>query len=160
MKGKPAVMAVLQAGITAEWSLALSYHMFTQDMKRFGVKVYDGFDKLGEQCEDYAKELTRRLLFLEGDPVVNPADASTLDSVSAMLAKLQADELSIVDQYAAATKACWDAGDMSNFHWFQHLSKWHREGDEGKQGHIAWIQKMLWQIQAVGSEPEFIATQI
>ena len=48
------------------------------------------------------------------------------------------------------------AGDMSNFHFYQHLVKWHREGDDKFKGHVAWLQKQLYQMNKLG-ENDYIA---
>ena len=39
---------------------------------------------------------------------------------------------------------------MSNFHFYQHLVKWHREGDDKFKGHVAWLQKQLYQLNKLG----------
>ena len=45
---------------------------------------------------------------------------------------------------------------MSNFHFYQHLMKWHREGDGKFKGHVAWLQKQLYQLKKLGDN-DYIA---
>ena len=65
-------------------------------------------------------------------------------------------EQAAVARFADLCKQCYEAGDMSNFHFYQHLSKWHREGDDKFKGHVAWLQKQLYQLKKLG-ENDYIA---
>jgi len=165
MKGDPKVTAALQEAINIEASLMNQYKLNWRDAKRFGLDLAEGWEKLHTQAEGYMDTLVSRLLFLEGDPAITPAAVKTYASLKEMLSDAQASELAAVARYAEIVKACWDAGDMSNCHYFQHLSKWHREGDEGGSGtisatgHLSWLQKQLWQIGKLG-EPAFIAAEV
>ena len=75
-----------------------------------------------------------------------------------MLQKATELETAIIDQYAQFTKDAWGEGDMSDFHFFQHLSKWHGCGDDKYVGHLSTLQKWSWQIAKTG-EPDFIAAK-
>ena len=65
-------------------------------------------------------------------------------------------EEAAVARFSDLCKQCYEAGDMSNFHFYQHLTKWHREGDDKFKGHIAWLQKQIGQLKKLG-ETDYIA---
>ena len=156
MKGNPEVLSGLQEAITIEATLMLQYLLDQRDLKRLGLDLADGFKQLHEQCEDHMKCLTSRLLFLEGAPTLNPKPAATHDSIGDMLNGAFDAEQAAVARFADLCKQCYEAGDMSNFHFYQHLSKWHREGDDKFKGHICWLQKQIFQLKKLG-ENDYIA---
>jgi len=159
MEGSEKVKVLLQAAINAEAQLYGIYKLYYLDAKRFGLGIAEGWHKIHQQSEDFQDQLICRLLFLEGDPELAPVTTTTEEDVLSALHKAQEAETAIVAQYAAATKACWDEGDISNFHFFQHLSKWHREGDDKYVGHLKWIQRQLWAISQVELS-DYIAAKI
>ena len=156
MKGSPPVMAGLQQAIDLEGSLALQYLLDQRDVKRLGLDLADGLKQLHEQCEDHLKHLVSRLLFLEGAPTIGPKPAATHDSITEILNDAFAAEQAAVAVFTDLCKQCYEAGDMSNFHFYQHLVKWHREGDDKFKGHVAWLQKQLYQLKKLG-ENDYIA---
>ena len=156
MKGNPQVLAGLQDGIAIESTLMLQYLLDQRDVKRLGLNLADGLKQLHEQCEDHMKCLTSRMLFLEGAPTISPKPAVTHDSVTEILNDAFTAEQAAVARFSELCKECYEAGDMSNFHFYQHLVKWHREGDDKFKGHIAWLQKQLYQLKKLG-ETEYIA---
>jgi bacterioferritin (cytochrome b1) len=150
MKGDPRVLACLQESVTLELTLKLQYMLYHWDLSRLGIETKDGFDMLAGQCGHWAHEMTRRILFLEGTPILDPTQATMAANVSAMLSLSVAAEQQAIDAYAGYVVTAWDAKDMSNFHWFQHMSKWHREGDDKHKGHMAWLAKQTWQVGTIG----------
>ena len=156
MKAPPQVMAALQESIHMEATLALQYLLDQRDVKRLGLDLADGLKQLHEQCEDHMKHLVSRLLFLEGAPTIEPKPAATHDSVTEILNDASAAEQAAIARFSELCKQCYDAGDMSNFHFYQHLVKWHREGDDKFKGHVAWLQKQLYQVKKLG-ENDYIA---
>jgi len=156
MKGNPEVMAGIQNAITIEATMMLQYLLDQRDLKRLGLDLADGFKQLHEQCEDHMKQLTSRLLFLEGAPTLDPKPATTHDSLGDTLNGAFEAEQAAVARFSELCKQCYEAGDMSNFHFVQHLAKWHREGDDKFKGHIGWLQKQLYQFKKLG-ESDYIA---
>jgi len=156
MKGNPTVMAGLSEAINVEASMMLQYLLDQRDLKRLGLSLADGLKQLHDQCEDHMKHLVSRLLFLEGAPTVEPKPAATHDSVTEILNDAFAAEEAAVARFSDLCKQCYEAGDMSNFHFYQHLTKWHREGDDKFKGHIAWLQKQIGQLKKLG-ETDYIA---
>jgi bacterioferritin (cytochrome b1) len=156
MKGNPQVTAGLQEAANIEGSMMLQYLLDQRDLKRLGLDLADGLKTLHEQCEDHMKQLTSRLLFLEGAPTYQLKTATTHDSVTEILNDAFAAEQAAVARFTELCKQAYDAGDMSNFHFYQHLVKWHREGDDKFKGHIAWLQKQLYQLNKLG-ENDYLA---
>ena len=156
MKAPPQVLAALQESIDIEATLALQYLLDQRDVKRLGLDLADGLKQMHEQCQEHLKHLTSRLLFLEGAPTITPTPAATHDSVTEILNDAFAAEQAAIARFSDLCKQCYDAGDMSNFHFYQHLAKWHREGDDKFKGHVAWLQKQLYQLKKLG-ENDFIA---
>ena len=156
MKGPPEVLAGLQEAVQIEATLMLQYLLDHRDAKRLGLALADGLKDLHDQAEDHMKCLVSRLLFLEGAPTIAPQPAATHDSVTDILNSAFAAEQSAVARFTELCKQAYDNGDMSNFHFLQHLIKWHREGDDKFKGHIAWLQKQLYQLKKLG-EGDYIA---
>ena len=156
MKGNSDVMAGLQASADLEATLMLQYLLDQRDAKRLGLDLADGLKTLHDQCEDHMKQLVSRLLFLEGSPTIAPKPAATHDSVTDILNDAFAAEQAAIARFTELCKQCYDAGDISNCHFYQHLIKWHREGDDKFTGHIAWLQKQLYQLKKLG-ENDYIA---
>ena len=156
MKGNPQVIAGLGDAANVEASLMLQYFLDQRDVKRLGLALADGLKQLKEQCEDHMKCLVSRVLFLEGSPTIEPKPAATHDSVTEILNDAYAAEQAAIARFTDLCKLRYDAGDLSNFHFVQHLVKWHREGDDKFKGHIAWLQKQLYQLKRLG-ENDFVA---
>ena len=156
MKGNPTVIAGLGDAANLEASMMLQYLLDQRDVKRLGLALADGLKQLHEQCEDHMKCLISRLLFLEGAPTIEPKPAATHDSVTAILNDAFAAEQAAIARFTDLCKQCYDAGDLSNFHLYQHLVKWHREVDDKFKGHVSWLQKQLYQLQRLG-ENDYIA---
>ena len=96
------------------------------------------------------KCLVSRVLFLEGAPTIELKPAATHDSVTEILNDAFAAEQAAIARFTDLCKQCYDAGDMSNFHFYQHLVKWHREGDDKFKGHVAWLQKQTLPVEEAG----------
>jgi len=156
MKGNPQVIAGLQEAANMEGSMMLQYLLDQRDVKRLGLDLADGLKQMKEQCEDHMKCLLSRVLFLEGAPTIELKPAATHDSVTEILNDAIAAEQAAIARFTDLCKQCYDAGDMSNFHFYQHLVKWHREGDDKFKGHVAWLQKQLYQLKKLG-ENDYIA---
>ena len=150
MKSTSVIATGLQEAINLELSLSLQYTLDARNLKRYGLKIAKGFGCLAGQSRDFAKQLTSRLLFLEGEPGFAPQPAKTHANVSDIIGDAVKAETAIVARYSALAKRAFDEGDMSNFHYYQHLAKWHREGDGKFKGHLAWLQKQEWQLGEFG----------
>lgn len=150
MKGDPKIIAGLQEMINLELALCLQYMLDWKNVKRCGLKIARGLYCLHEQSEEYAQKLITRLLFLDATPQSSPSAAKAHANVADIITDAIAAETAIVARYSELTKLALDAGDVSNMHLFQHLSKWHREGDKEHRGHLMWLQKQGWQLKEFG----------
>jgi len=159
MKGDAKVMVALQAAIALEGTLAAMYCINSIDQKRLGLHTGGELHEFASQCKEYRQDMVRRLFFLEGDPELSMEPAKAPDTIKAALEALLAKELAAISQYQAAVKLCWEAGDMSNFHWFQHMTKWHEIGDDKYKGHVAYLQKEIWQMEQLG-EADYVAVHL
>lgn len=167
MKGNQKVMAALQEAIDLEAFLAAQYKLECRDAKRFGLDIHEGLEKLHSQCEGYLDTLVSRVLFYESDPQIAPKAATVHDNVTQMLVDVQGAEAALIERYAEIAGICWEAGGVhiSDFHYFQHLIKWHSMGDEGGSGtvsvmgHVSWIQKQLWQLGQFG-EKDYLQAKV
>ena len=128
MKGNPQVIAGLQEAANIEGSMMLQYLLDQRDVKRLGLDLADGLKQLKEQCEDHMKCLVSRVLFLEGAPTIELKLAATHDSVTEILNDAFAAEQAAIARFTDLCKQCYDASDMSNFHFYQHLPSADRNG--------------------------------
>jgi bacterioferritin (cytochrome b1) len=119
MKGNPQVIAGLQEAANMEGSMMLQYLLDQRDVKRLGLDLADGLKQMKEQCEDHMKCLVSRVLFLEGAPTIELKPAATHDSVTEILNDAFAAEQAAIARFTDLCKQCYDAGDMSNFHFYQ-----------------------------------------
>jgi bacterioferritin (cytochrome b1) len=157
MKGNPDVMTGLQEAITIMASLGAQYSLDACDVKRLDLNLGDSLDKLAGQCEDQLKCLVTRLLFLDGGaPVVNPSQAATHGKIGDILSDAMKAETEAVERFRALGEQCRGAGDLSNYHYYQHLCKWHEVGDDKFDGHLAWIQQQTTLFAKLG-ESDYIA---
>lgn len=153
MKGNPAVLAGLQEAINLEESLALQYALDARNLKRYGLSISRGMKMLARQCRGYATELVDALLFFDGgEPSIVCEEAATHPTVSTIQADALVAEQNIVARYAELCKEAFAAGEMDVFHLYQHLTKWHRRGGNGNEGHLAWLQKQNWQLLEFGEK--------
>jgi len=153
MKGNEKVMAGLQEAINLEASLMLQYLLDQRNVKRFGLSIASGLKKLHEQCEGYMKDIASALLFFDGGaPAFAPKPAATHPTVAAIQTDAIAAEQAVVARYAELCREAFDAGEMDIFHLYQHLTKWHRRGGNGNEGHLAWLQKQNWQLVEFGEK--------
>ena len=159
MKGNAQVMAGLQEAINLEASRKMQYWLDAKDTGRVGLGMAEGLKTMAEQSGCHMGELIGRLLFLEGAPQIAAAAAVTHNNLESILTDAVAMETAMVVRFGELCREAWAAGDMSNFHFFQHLCKWHTVGDDKFQGHIAWIQKKLWQYGKLG-EAGFVQAEV
>lgn len=155
-----AVQGAMQEALSDLLNLSARYHLYFKDITRFGLSIADDLHKLGEQAESHANELTSRLFLYDGQPEYSVDEITPAASVDGILNEMLAAELALDAKCTTWVKACWDAGDMTMFHWFQHLAKWHvTGGNEYEIGPVSWLKRQLWQIKTVGLNA-YIASQV
>ena len=69
MKGNPKVIAAIQNQIPLELPLSAQYHLDASTLKNLGLcKLARNIVAFGEDCEEYVKKLSDRLLFFDTKP--------------------------------------------------------------------------------------------
>lgn len=159
MKGSARVLAALQEAINLEATAANAYLINGKDQKRRGMKTGDELLELHKQCCKFSKILMKHLLFLGGSIDLEPEPVTMGDDFGRTLDELVEMENDIVAKYTAAVKICYAEDDESNFHLFQHLIRWHREGQREYTGHLKYLEHEQWQYEKLG-ESDYIAAHI
>jgi bacterioferritin (cytochrome b1) len=155
-----AIQGAMQEALTALLALSARYHLYYKDINRFGLSIAEDLHKLGEQAESHANEITKRLFLYNGEPEYAVELIEPAEKIDDMLNEMLAAELALDLKCFQWIKVCWEQGDGTMFHWFQHLSKWHvTGGNEYAIGPVSWLKKQLWQIKTVGLNA-YIASQV
>jgi bacterioferritin len=154
MKGSnPAVMQTLQFAASAEARLNMQYRLDNRWLKFAGVKKTAAkLKEFGDDAHCYMKQVTNRLLFLEGKPTYAPGISETQPTLTATLQNDLALEMAIVTPYEAAVKTAVANSDDTSRNLFEHLLKWHEK-------HIGWLETQLRLIEGMGEE-EYIAEKL
>lgn len=153
MKGSPEVVTALQAAISSEAHLHLQCRLDHRSLKFMGVKkVAKKVDSFGDDTHDFLKYVTKRVLFLNGDPSYEIGKVTEQSTVTALLKNELALEMAIIAPYEDAVQTAMKALDDTTRNLFEHLVKWH-------QGHVEWLEQQLRLIQAMG-ETDYIAEQL
>ena len=151
------VITGFQQAINLEWQLALQYHLCNCQLKALGLSVAGQVSKLGAQCQDFVSCLVTRIMFLGGDWGYEPKSVETYPTITAGFETIRDMELAIVTLYQQVCKDAWEANDLNNFHFVQHLVKWHETGGNDRSGHLSWLKQQLRQIDEIGGEKVYIA---
>jgi bacterioferritin (cytochrome b1) len=159
MKGTSGVIAALQEAINLEATAANAYLVNGKDQQRRGMKTGDELLELKDQCCKFQKMLIKHLLFFDEKVELSPDPVTVGDAFDTTLDELIAMEMNIVERYTAAMKLCYTEGDGSNHHLFQHLLRWHREGQREYTGHLKYLEHERWQFAKLG-EVDYIAAHI
>jgi bacterioferritin (cytochrome b1) len=162
MKGNPKVMAGLQESINLEASRSAQYKLDGIDAKRFGLEIAGDLLTLHQQSEDAQDGLVSRLFFFEGEPEIAAQTAKPHQDFGSLIADHIAAETALVGRFRELAKEAWDAGEIDTAHSYEHLANYHTVGcaigGNEHKGHLAWLQKQLWQRGKLG-ETDYIAVQ-
>ena len=156
MKGNPKVIAAIQNQIPLELALSAQYHLDASTLKNLGLcKLPRKIAALGEDCEEYVKKLSDRLLFSIPTGIAVSMAAQTADGLTAMFQAALDAEAEIVTAYNSAAVTALEAKDDNTRNLFEHLIKFHEQSNAGKRGgnHIDWLQRKLAQIGEYGEVP-------
>ena len=164
MQGDPKVIEVLRFAIAQEAHLNAQYRSDWRVLKFAGLKklanVAHGF---GDDAHRWLKKVQDRVLLLEGDIGYTPGPVIEVKSANSPVVSLfkaeLALEMGIVKPYEQAIQTCMTALDDTSRNLFEHLLKWHQEGEKKQIGHVLWLEQQLRLIAAIG-ESEYIAEQL
>jgi bacterioferritin len=153
MTGSPAVIQTLMFAASAEARLNMQYRLDERYLKFSGVKkTASKLKSFGDDAHCYMKQVTNRLLFLEGKPTYVPGISETQPTLTATLQNDLALEMAIVMPYENAVKTAVANSDDTTRNLFEHLLKFH-------QRHVGWLETQLRLIDGMGEE-EYIAEKL
>lgn len=153
MKGSPQVIETLQSAAAAEAHLNLQYRLDTRLLKFMGIRqVAKHADEYGNDTHDFLKYVTKRILFLEGDPSYQIPKVVEQSTLTALLKAELALELAIVKPYEDAVQVAMKALDDSTRNLFEHLLKWHEK-------HVDWLERQVRLIEGMG-EATYISAKL
>ena len=141
MKGKPEVLQVLISALAQERHANLQFRSDRLSLKKLGArKTSEKFDKFADKSHGFYEELTKRLLFLDGNPSGSVDPVSEADSLTGVLQNALAIETASCGDYEQAIQVAMKAYDDGTRNLFEHLVKW-------KQRIINWL--MLYLVKVV-----------
>jgi bacterioferritin len=153
MEGNDKVIAALQAGLAKEAHLNLQCRLNQRTLAYLGLGTLAKKIKAhGDYAHEYMKQVTKRILFLEGNPSYQIAPIVEQASVTELLKNLLALNLAIVAPYEDAVAVATAAKDDTTRNLFEHLLKWHQED-------ICWLEKQVRLIGTLG-EATYISTKV
>lgn len=153
MKGSAPVLETLQSAAAAEAHLNLQYRLDARSLKFMGIKqVAKKTDEFGSDTHDFLKYVTKRILFLEGDPSYQIPKIVEQSTLTALFKAELALELAIVKPYEDAVQVAMNALDDTTRNLFEHLLKWHEK-------HVDWLERQLRLIEGMG-EATYISAKL
>jgi bacterioferritin len=153
MKGNPDVISSLASALSMERHLNLQYRQDCLCLKFMGAKkLAKKIDGFADDAHSYYSALTKRILFLEGDPSTAIAPTVELDSLTAVLQNELRLEMSSLGPYEKAIQTAMMAFDDATRNLFEHLIKW-------KQKHVGWLECQLDLIKKLG-ENDYLSEKI
>ncbi len=151
MKANSKVLEHLQQALSMELAAIHQYMLHAHVLEDWSIAglAAQMREEMSEE-QGHADEFTRRIMFLEGDPVIKaaktPARASSLGEL--FLADLR-DEQQAISFYSAAAKNASEVGDIGSRVLFERIAL-----DE--EGHMTWLKAQLDLLKRMG-EPAYIA---
>lgn len=157
MTGNPAVIKSLQTALALEAHLNIQYRHDARVVSFMGVKKTVGkLSKLGNKAHEFMKLLANRILVLGGDTnytvgdIVDPQGQPALTAIFRNELKL---EMALVVTGRTAIQTAVGVGDEATAEKLRHIEERHEDA-------VAWLEKQLRLIAALGGEAEYIAEKI
>ncbi len=147
MKGNEKLLAVLNQLLADELTAINQYMVHSEMCDNWGFgKLHQAIEKQAMDEMHHAEWLIRRIIFLDGTPVVsklNPMKIGT--TVLDMVANDQEAELGAVRAYNAAIALAHEVGDQASVDLLVHILKM-------EEGHVDWAEIQRAQIEQMGME--------
>ena len=147
MKGNKKLLAVLNQLLADELTAINQYMVHSEMCDNWGFgKLHQAIEKQAMDEMHHAEWLIRRIIFLDGTPVVsklNPMKIGT--TVLDMVANDQEAELGAVRAYNAAIALAHEVGDQASVDLLVHILKM-------EEGHVDWAEIQRAQIEQMGME--------
>ncbi len=153
MKGNKKLIDALN-GLLADELTAISQYMVHSEMcSNWGYeKLHEAIEKQAKDEMHHAEWLIKRILFLEGTPVVtrlNPMKIGT--TVADMVTNDQDAEMAAVKAYNDGINLAGEVGDQSTADLLTEILKM-------EEGHVEWAEKQRAQIDQMGLQ-NYLANQ-
>jgi bacterioferritin len=146
MKGNPKVIAELNKALREELTAISQYFIHAELCENWGYNKLSAYIKKQSIDEmKHAEALIERILFLDGNPAMQPLELGVGGSVKDALESDLKLELGAVKQYNASIQVAVEQGDNGSRDLFVRLLK-----DE--EGHVDWLEAQVHQIKELGYE--------
>lgn len=145
MKGDSKVLDSLNYLLADELTAINQYMVHAEMCDNWGYdKLAEAIEKRAIQEMKHAEILIKRILFLEGMPIVSKLNAIHIGAdVAAMLEKDHAAEFDAVKRYNESIKLCREVGDNGSRELIEDIL-------EDEEAHIDYIEEQLDQISQMG----------
>jgi bacterioferritin len=153
MKGNQKVLAALNEALKEELTAVSQYFLHAEMCQNWGYDRLDALLKKESIAEmKHAEKLIERMLFLDGEPAMEPMKVKIGANVQEQLENDLGLEYNAVAMYNRHVQLARDVGDNGSRELFQELL-----ADE--EGHVDWIEAQLHQIKEVGYD-RYLSQQI
>jgi bacterioferritin len=153
MKGNEKIIAMLNDVLADELTAISQYFVHAEMCENWGYKkLHDAIEKRAIVEMKHAEKLIARILFLDGQPIVNALKKMTIGaSVEAQLASDHEAEAGAIKSYNDGSRLCMELGDNGTRELINDNLK-----DE--EDHIDWIETQIDQIGQMGIQM-YLASQ-
>jgi bacterioferritin len=147
MKGNEKLLAVLNQLLADELTAINQYMVHSEMCDNWGYeKLHKAIEKQAHDEMHHAEWLIRRLIFLEGAPVVSKLNPIRIGkSVLEMIGNDQDAELAAVRAYNAAIRLAHEVDDQATVDLLTKILQM-------EEGHVDWAEKQRAQIEQMGLE--------
>lgn len=147
MKGNDKLLAVLNQLLADELTAINQYMVHSEMCDNWGYsKLHKAIEKQAREEMHHAEWLIRRILFLEGIPVVSKLNPIRIgQTVLEMVSNDQDAELGAVRAYNAAINLAHEVADQSTVELLTKILKM-------EEGHVDWAEIQRAQIEQMGLE--------
>jgi len=145
MKGNPTVIEHLNARLAEELAAINQYFLHAEMCENWRYeKLKETIKKRSIQEMRHAEKLIERILFLEGQPIVNHLGKLAIGvNVEGIHEKDWAAESDAIQKYNESIRAAVEAGDNGTKELLEAIL-------QDEEGHIDWIEAQQEQIQQMG----------
>ena len=147
MKGHPEVIDYLKDLLRGELAARDQYFVHSRRYEDLGLQaLYERINHEMEEETQHADALLRRILFLEGDPDMNPKSFEQGRTVEEMLSKDLALEYEVREKLAKGIALCERHGDYVSREVLR------TQLSDTEEDHAYWLEKQLSIIKRIGME--------
>jgi bacterioferritin len=145
MKGNDKIIAVLNDLLADELTAINQYMVHSEMCENWGYeKLHQAIEKQAKDEMHHAEWLIRRILFLEGTPVVSQLKSMTIGkTVPEIIGNDQDAEQAAVRAYNSAIKLAHDVDDQATADLLTEILKM-------EEGHVDWAEQQRDQIEQMG----------